>query len=284
MTESNDLEFRLSGLRSPDGEIALGDLAAIGAAMQQLALRIGRLAAEQEGPGRSLAAVENATKLRLTAVGRGSTRLSIGYGQTDVLPVDDGLEQRTADLFWEVVSGIGFGRRPDWTSPLVDEAALELLEGLGRAGAVEVTRQDGRMTRFAPAEVDRTAWSRSAEGRASDVRVVMTGRLEALDLESGRFRLRDDVGNRIPLLHVKNPHDAAAFVDRKVTATGLEIRGPGGDFRGVDSPVVEPLVLPAQWSGAPAEWREAFTGAGPDPDGGDLTDDEFAAFVAALKG
>ena len=282
--ESNDLEFRLSGLAAHDGEIALGDLAAISAALQQLATRIGRLATEQEGPGRSYAAVENATRLRLTGVGLGSTRLSIGYGQTDVLPVDDGLEQRTADLFWEVVSGFGSGHRPDWSSPLIDEAALELLDGLGRAAEVEVIRQDGRVTRFAPAEVDRTSWAHSDAEGSSDVEVAMTGRLEALDLDSGRFRLRDDVGNRIPITHVKKPYAAAAFVGQEVTATGREVRA-AGEFRGVDSPVVEPLVLPVEWSGVPVDWRAAFSRPGPDPDGGaDLTDEEFAAFLAAAKG
>lgn len=281
--ESNDLELRLSGLPTPDGEISLADLAAIAAPLQELATKVGRLSVEQTGPGRSPAAVENTTRLRLTGLATGSTRLLIGYGQTGVLPIDDGLEQRIADRFWEVVSGIGSGTKPDWTTSGMDESVLRLLDGLSRAREVRVGRGDGRNVTFRPAKVDRAVWMTSEQ--VVQRQVTMVGRLEALDLTSGRFRLRDDVGNTIPLVHVRDPHKAAAFVDRRVAATGREIRGPGGEFRGVEPPTVGLFVVPVTWTSGSVDWQQVFSRPGPDPDGGaDLTDEEFAAFIAAMKG
>jgi hypothetical protein len=282
--EFNDLELRLSGLPTPDGEIALADLVAITAPLQELAVRVGRFAADEERPGRSHAAVENVTRLRLTGVAQGSTRLTIAYGQPDVLPIDDGLEQRTADLFWEVVSALGSSRKPDWTTPLIDESAVKLLDGLSRAEEVALTRGASQRLAFRPATVDRAPWTRSLD-RVVDTEITMVGLLEMVDLASGRFRLRDDVGNRIPLQRVVDPHAAAKMVDHKVTATGHAIRGARGEFRGLDSAALEPFVLPQEWTAeARTDWHAVLSRPGPDPDGGDLTDEEFAAFMAALEG
>ncbi len=89
--DANDLEPRLSGLPTPDGEIALLELTAIATPPQELATRVGRSVADQTGAGPSLAAVEDATRLRLVALCEGSTRLVVGYGASAVLPVGDGL-------------------------------------------------------------------------------------------------------------------------------------------------------------------------------------------------
>ncbi len=281
--ESNDLELRLSGLPTPDGEISLADLAAIAAPLQELATRVGRYVAEQSGPGRSLAAVENATRLRLRGVMEGSTRLLVGYGQTDVLEIDNGLQQSTADRFWEVIEGISTDRRPSWTTPGIDDSALKLLDGLRHAGSVEVSRHDGRTTRFTPPTASREVWLRTE--RVTDTPVVMVGWLKAVDLDSGRFRLTDDVGNRIPLVQVLDPEAAAALVGRRVAASGHEIRGPLGEFRGVQGARLRPVELPSAWlAPAPTDLAKVLSRPGPDPEGGDLTDDEFAAFMAALKG
>lgn len=281
--QGNDLEFRLSGMPTPDGEISLADLTAIAAPLQELATRVGRYVAEQSGPGRSLAAVEKVTRLRLTGLAAGSTRLLVGYGQTDVLPIDDGLEQRIADDFWEVVSGLGSETKPYWTTRRIDESALRLLDGLSRAREVRISRGHHTDVTFRPETVDRTVWMTSEQLLLQEA--TMVGRLEALDLSSGRFRLRDDVGNTIPLVHVRDPHAAAAFVDRRVAATGREIRGLRGEFKGLESPTVELFVVPSTGSGASIDWQEILSRPGPDPDGGaDLTDEEFAALLAAMKG
>lgn len=283
--ESNDLELRLSGLPAPGGEIALADLAAIAAPFQELATRIGRHAVEQEGPGRSYAAVENATRLRLSGLTSGSTRLHIAYGQAGVLPIDDGLEQRTADVLWEVVSAFSEGGKPGWTTADIDESALRLLDGLGRASQADFGRGDGRELSLKPAQVDRSAWTRSGD-RVTDVEVTMVGVLEMVDLASETFRLRDAVGNKIPLRHVLEPHAAATLVDQRVSAAGRRIEGVRGQFRGIAAPSLQPFALPAEWIAVAApDWIGITGRPGPDPEGGaDLTDEEFAELLAAMKG
>ncbi len=105
---------------------------------------------------------------------------------------------------------------------------MRLLDGLNRAREVRFGRGDGTNVTFRPVEVDRAVWMTSDQ--VAQHEMTRVGRLEALDLASGRFRLRDDVGNTIPLVRVRDPHAAAAFVDRRVAAVRHEIRGPGGEF------------------------------------------------------
>ena len=101
--------------------------------MQQLATRVGRLLTEQEGPGRTSEAAERATRLRLTGLRAGSTMLMVGYGERDVMDVGAGLEAETAERFWEVVEGIATGRRPEWVTPLVAQAADALIDATAQA-------------------------------------------------------------------------------------------------------------------------------------------------------
>jgi hypothetical protein len=245
--ETNDIELRLTGTGVPDGEIGLGDLAAIASSLQELALRIGRHLTGQQGPGRTRDAFERVTRLRLRGLEAGSSRLAIAYGEPDVLPVDVGAERDTARLFWEVVAGIGSGHRPTWVPAPVSRSALALIEALDRAATtVEVHRADGAHLRIRPASVRRDVWVTS-DTTVTDEETAVTGRLEAVDLKAPKFRIRDDVGNGIDLDEVADAETAAPLVGRRTRATGSGLLGARGQLKSLAGAVVEPDPLPATW-------------------------------------
>lgn len=281
----HEIEFRLSGTRVPDGQIGLSELSAVSVSLQELAMRIGRHSAGQSGTGRTMAAAEAVTRLRLTGLGEGSTRLVVAYGQPDVLPVDLDLEDETETAFLEVVEAIGSGRRPSWTPDLVADSAIAVMAAFGRtADSVVVTTPAGKTFTIEPSKADREVW-RTASTPTDEVARV-SGRLEAVDLKSGRFRIRDDVGNAIPLDHVLDAPRVAHLIDQRVTATGESMRGSRGELRGLTSPTIAATPLPSEWEpGRRVDWSAELAKPGPDAEGGpELTDEEFDEFLSFVDG
>lgn len=116
------------------------------------------------------------------------------------------------------------------------------------------------------------------------VMVVISGVLRAVDIDRGRFRIRDDVRNRIALEGVADAERAARLINRRVTATGIAVRGDNGALRAVSQPVIAAEELPEAWvAGRTDDWTAELEKPSPDPDGGvTLTDDEFQAFMSAM--
>lgn len=281
----HEIEFRLLGTHVPDGQIGLSELSAVASALQDLATRIGRHAAGQDGAGRTKAAAEAVTRLRLTGLGKGSTRLSVAYGQADVLPIDLDLEDETESAFLEIVEAISIGERPAWTPEPVAESALAVVEAFRRsADSVAVTTPTGRQFTVEPATANRSIW-RPGSTQPAQLRSA-TGRLEAVDLKSRRFRIRDDVGNAIPLEHVVDSAHVAHLIDQRVTATGQSVSGSHGELRGLTSPTIAATPLPSEWQpGRPVDWSSELAKPGPDFEGGpELTDEEFDAFISFVDG
>ncbi len=284
MTDTR-MTFRLSRTGLPDGQIGLHQLAALAGALQNLATRIGRDAIEQRGTGRTYAVAEEVTRLRLADLIEGSTALVVEYGQTGVLDVDDGLEAETLERFEEVIAGLGTASRPEWTLDAVAEVAGQVLEALARcAPSVEFTSTTGRMTSIDTRHADRSVWRRTVSESPEPQTAV--GHLYAVNLDAHRFRIRDDVGNAIVLKHVHSDHEAARMIDQRVSATGTPERGEKGELLALASPTVAPSPVPAEWMpGHDIDWSDELAKPGPDPDGGiDLTDDEWNAFMDAVKG
>lgn len=278
------MTFRLSGTGLPDGQIGLLPLSDIADALQALATRIGRDAIHQRGAGRTYAAAEDVTRLRLVGLHEGSTTLAVEYGQPAVLDVDDGLESETRQRFEEVIVGLGADSRPGWTPDVVAESAGQVLEALARCvPTAEFTSSSGAAATIDTRSADRSIWRRGTTVGAELVTAV--GHLEMVDLKSRRFRLRDDVGNSIALKHVRNDHDAARLIDQRVSATGMPERGDRGELAAVEAPALTASPLPAEWiPGHDIDWSDELAKPGPDTAPAiNLSDDDFAAFLAVLK-
>ena len=181
-------------------------------ALQLLTRRITRELGGQAGPGRTAAPIEQIAGLRLGSVREGSTTLVLSAGD-DTLPIEHPVETETFDRFWEVVAGLGEGRRPSWVTPAVAEAAIDVASALGAAQQVEFTGrragQPRKAARLAAASVNRTVWRMDNEP-ARRPGVTVTDLLDLVDLRRRLFRIRDDVGHGIVLDSVENAAEAGA--------------------------------------------------------------------------
>ncbi len=279
---STELELRLIGAASPAGEIRLADLAAIAASLHEISMRVGRAYIGTEGPGRTKQAIEELSQLRLRGVAPGSTRLTLARGPADTLDLELPAAAEIDTRFWEVIDGVARDQRPDWASDLIAESAAYFVEALQSAApTVEVTMNSRRSVQIRTKEIHRETWIR--ERKVAQTEAVVTGRLEAVDLRSGRFRVVDDVGHRIALDHVPAPTTAAHLINRRIRATGTGVLGQDGQLKEIDRPSIEEQFLPPSWTGHVASDLESeLSKPGPDYDGGvEFTDEEFADFLAA---
>ena len=279
--DAHDLTFRLIGTQLPPGQLGLADVADICRALQDLNTKISRLVAGQRA-GRTGEATARVARLRITSIGVGSTKLGVGYGETNALPDPElsTLEEAISEKFWEIIAGMTTGVRPDWAPEGVARSTLELGDALAHAAKrVEVRRADHRHVRFEAKFFVREPW------QASDETVTVEGELTAVDLDSHRFRIRDDAGNAIPLMDVQNQDTAARLIAGRATATGLAVRGRRGELKALTAAIVSPSTVPALWrpSGR-LRRRPEFTRQRPDwePIEG-LTDEESDRFMAAIS-
>lgn len=289
MTE-NRIRIRLAETAAPSGEIALSDLAAIGSRLQELSTRTGRWILDITGPGRSPRALAELSDLRLAGLEAGSTVLDIARGPTDTLDVADPVERDIEGTFWQVIAGIANDAPPPQAPAAVRESALGLLEALDHAaGRVEVTRiGDGARVDFRPRERARAVWA-PHEADAVLGTVSVTGRVEMVDLASGRFRLHDDADNQIALDRVADPDAAAYLIGKVATARGTRAPGQRRGLVLVDATLSPASPLPDSWlTGGNSDtetWARELSKPGPDPAGAaEMSDDEFASFLAAARG
>lgn len=285
MTEPT-FELRLEKLAEPPGEVRLSSLAGLASTLQELETRIGRHLAQQRGPGRTPRVIEELTELRLVMLAEGSARLGVRRGVDSTLDLDLEIGREIDAHFEEVVSGISAAQRPAWANPLIADTAGRLIEALQRSAPEAVfVFPGGREVALDTTAVDRSVWREPSASRTTTL--VVVGLLEAVDLQSHRFRVRDDAGNGIPLNNVVGAAEAAGLVGRRVRATGTVVSEPSGKVKRLDEAVVATSALPASWTAlrGPSLSELLRSSLGPDPDGGiDMSDDEFDDFLAAVHG
>lgn len=284
---TSNLELRLIGGPTPDGQIRFRDLAALAEALQEVSLRIGRYSTNAAGPGRTKQFMEELTELRLKGVTDGSTRLIVSRGPTDQLDISLSERQLVDDRFWELIAAVGEDTRPDWVGDLIAESAAKLVAALKTAAAeVEVIAPGRSPVHISAERIHRETWQ--VTSTQSHDAVTFAGRLYAVNLNTHRLQVQDDVGNQVALPRVLNDTEVSKLIGTHVTVTGA----PELDARGClvyihDAAIVaapDPLgetVVP----GAVSLDEILRTAPGPDPDGGiELTDEEFASFFEAARG
>ena len=281
-----EYEFRLEDMDLPPGRITAADLAAISARLQDLSTRVSRWVADIEGAGRGPRAVEDAARL-VVGVEAGSTVLAISRGVHGTLDFPTPFEDRTDERFWGIVEAIAKDEPPAEAPDTVRESAVGLLDALGKAAPrVTVSSQRGRV-QFRPAERDRSRW-RVQPIAVEDTEASFSGKLEMVDLRSAKFRIADDIGNRIVLTEVADAESVAqTLVGRHVTARGPAVKDSKGRIQSITSPALEELVIPTAWQTRPtASFNPPADYKGPDLNAPVIFDDEeaWAAFRAAVKG
>jgi hypothetical protein len=222
--------------------------------------------------------------VRVTGLREGSTRLQFVFGDPQALSFDDPLSVQVEDAFWRIVTGLPDGERPADTSDSVAEAVHALIGALRHAAP---RAEIGSTTRPAIAlstlAVPREVWS-SWTIDSSDL-LTYSGVLEALDLRNARFRIVDDVSNRIVLKDVRAPHEAAKLVDHRVRVTGRPAYVADGGLKHLVDVDVAAVDLPEGWSSSEVTLNELLDKPIPSFEGGlDLSDEEFGDFMAAIHG
>lgn len=177
------------------------------------------------------------------------------------------------------------GRVPDWVTPAMSDRTHRLIRAINSVASEAAFSSPGhRAVSWVSSRISSDPWNPTPETSTSDVDV--SGILEAVDLNSQRFRIRDDVGGTVTLHNVDNAEATGPLMGRRVLATG---RGEysAGNLAAVHGARLKTFPVPAEWT--PGHLPDSFDLATlPTPPTGpavEVTDEEFAdiqEFLATL--
>lgn len=281
---TREIELRLIGHGSEDGELLAADALGIISSFKDITYRLTRSVAERPGLGRTDAVIERLATVRV-GLRKGSTRVVFVVGDEDAIL--DPVSEQVDATFWGIVEGMDTNRRPSQVSDSVADSVDRLVVALAKAAPkVEVTVPGHQPQTLRTNLLSRTPWQRQSGDEAGEVSVH--GVLEMVDLHSARFRLRDPAGNAIDLHEVEGPEDAAHLVGARVVATGVLAVGQGTQHHRMEGASIAPEVpvesrlgiqQPASLDALRQQARTA-----PTPAPLDLSEDELDDFLAEIRG
>ena len=228
------LVFTLRDSQHSPGEIPLAELAHIAAETQMLVRRLARSLDERSGPGRTPAAIEEATELMLVDVRPGSTMLEVAgpvrEPQLDLgLDAPEDIGTRAIDSLLSGLEAIAQHEPlPDAFDDISSRSLEDWLAAMAAATSdLEIEASVGgrppRTVHLVPATARAEVSRRRAAQRPTIAQVGSAeGRLYAVDLDSGRYRIRDDAGNSISIATAGlSREDVAPLLDQRVRAEGM---------------------------------------------------------------
>jgi len=229
------LQLRLSGGAERNGEMPLADLAKVADGAQRVVSRITRGMVES-GPGPLPRQAADATTLFLTGFRKGSTILEIALPEpTEDTFVFEGMPAGLGEMSLSVLAESLEVLSGDDAEPVLpigaDEGVIESLDQWLRSlrgyRAVTVDCELGgrqRSAEFAPKaarKVLRGAVSQPSLPYVSANHQALTGRLYALNLRTGTFRIEDDTRRSIRLTVPEDVRgEAAQLIGTRVRAIG----------------------------------------------------------------
>lgn len=213
-------EFRLVDGQAPDGELEADHLIAIVQSLKEIATKLSRSETDAEAVGRPSKRTQRVAKLTI-GMAPGSTRVLVrrADGQ-DALDFDLDEEKSFDEKFQAVVESIAIDERPEWVTDTLAVAAGELRAALEKAAPSVEFSVDQRVLRtFRTAETRRETWKVS-EGPTDSKTITFVGRLRAVNLDTHRFQVTDDIGNRVGLPNVDNDLQVGHLVGGYVQVVG----------------------------------------------------------------
>lgn len=285
---STQFEFRLLGGEAPHGELEADHLLAIVTSLTEIATKLGRVETDAEPLGRVPKRTRRVAKLTI-GLAPGSTSVlarRAGAG-ADALEFDLADERAFDEKFAALVESIAADERPGWVGDSLSLAAANLVIALRQAAPeVEFKVADAVRRTFRTAETHRETWR--VESRSSPDAITFAGRLYAVNLNTHRLQVQDDVGNQVALPRVSNDAEVSRLIGNYVMVTGAPERDLRGRLTHIHDAAVVAAPDPVGGSAVPSavSLDEILASApGPDLDGGiDLTDEEFTAFLEAVRG
>lgn len=282
-------EFRLIGGNAPEGELEADQLIAIVQSLKEVATKLGRAETHAEAVGRPSKRTRRVAKLSI-GLAPGSTRVLVRRAESDedALPIELDEEKVFDGKFQAIIESIAVDERPDWVTDTLALAAGKLRTALEDA-APTVEFKAGEQVRrtFKTTDTHRETWH-AVDCEPEAETVAFVGRLRAVNLDTHRLQVTDDVGNRVALPNVVNDAAVGRLLGGYVTVVGTPERDSKGRLAQIHHAMVE--AAPSLPSGIevgvpePVSLENIFASA-PGPKFGGihgLTDDEADAFLDAL--
>lgn len=280
---TREMEIRLIGHPSDDGQLLASDAVRLIEAFRHVTYRLTRAVADRPGLGRTVSDLEGMATVRVR-LAEGSTRLVFEIGDTSAVidPLSEGVDR----AFLEIIEGMRLNTRPPGVSDAVASSVGELVGALHRAAPQAQFTVDGQRSAIMRTEViSRDPWQ--PELADSSGEVTVHGTLEMVDLRTAKFRLRDTVGNRIDLVDVQLPEQAAHLIDERVSVVGVLLMGRDHRHHRIESPIITraPSHDTLLTSPGPSTLGELVETASQlaAPSRVDLSDEELDSFLAEIR-
>jgi hypothetical protein len=276
-------EFGLKGLPVPDGEIDARDLVAILEPLRLAAIRVARQVGGSARTGRTPKTLDAAGNLRFKATHPGSTVLEVALGDPRTLAgMPD--EELIGERFEELVAGVAANKSPAWTTAPIAAACRRLSLALRACGAEEFSfarSDDGKrvLARAQTAALDDEPWRVAPEVAGE---ATVSGHLDLVDLRRSYFRVRDDAGNDIGLVDVRDAVAASQLVGKRVIASGLSETDGTGRLRLVE-PEIRPDAVPAAWTTPPEAFGPVQRVTADQLPHIDVSDEEIEEFLKEIR-
>lgn len=280
-----EFQFRLIDTGSPVGELRADRLIELVQNLQRISTRIGRATTRGEARGRLRKETEEMVVLSI-GLTPGSTTLQwqrAPHGSTlDLkLPHEEAFDR----TFENVISALASNERPSWFDDGFASDVGALRNALERTARTVEFSSDGTVhTTFCLSDTTPETWAATEPAQASqEIRFV--GQLRAVNLDTHRLHVTDDVGNRVALPDVSGDLEVGALLGQYVEVTGFPEYTEDGHpshIRNATVVAAEPVITPS----APphTDIAELLASApGPDPHGvAGLTDEEAEGFLKAI--
>lgn len=286
---ATQFELRLIDGDAPAGELEADHLIAIVQSLKELATKLGRAETDAEPVGRPARRTQRVATLSI-GLAPGSTRVLVRRSKVDeaALPIELAEELAFDEKFQAIVESIAADERPAWVSDTVAMAVSSLRAALEVAApVVEFTAGGKTRTTFRTNETHRETW-KSADAERQGEAVTFVGRLRAVNLDTHRLQVTDDVGNKVALPNVGNDATVGHLLDAYVEVVGTPERDARGRLAQLHDVEIKPAPqIPA---GVGVGVRRAVplneilaTARGPEPGGiPDLTEEEALSFLTAI--
>ena len=279
-------ELHLEGIDAPEGLIDADRLVEIVRSLQEMATRLGRMETDSAHRGRPSRSLDRVASLRI-GLEKGSTTIiaerDVAQGALELdLPDEEAVDRRFAEL----IESIGADQRPDWVTDSLASTADDLVAALQRTAPNVELKVDGVSKKaFETQAIHRETW-RPTMPVQSHEEVTFTGRLFAVNLNTHRLQVQDDVGNQVALPKVLNDTEVGKLVGAYVRVTGAPEVDLAGKLTHINEASVElaPDPLGGQQVPASTSLEEILASApGPTPGGiAGLTHAEVEAFLEAI--
>lgn len=282
---TTQFEFRLIGASAPDGELGADDLLAIVTSLKELATKIGRGETDAEPVGRPPKRTQRVADLTIGLTGGSTTVVVRRTGVGDALEFDLADEQAFDEKFTAIVEAIALDHRPPWVGDSLSLVAADLTAALRQAAPEVEFKVDGTTRRrFTTEETHRETWRLDLTTSADSI--TFAGKLYAVNLNTHRLQVQDDVGHQVALPKVSNDAEVSRLIGSYVTVTGTPERDARGRLARINDASVAAAPDPLSGSVVPVsvsldEIRASAPGVGPGGIEG-LTDTEFDAFFDAM--